>query len=238
MIKHVGRHGDRKVAIIFREVPGEDHMCLVIYPDVLPTHMHNAIMQVLESTAGQSASNLADVLHRNVFPDGRPMLEGLHREGKLKKVATNQIIVTPTATSSVKLDEINRLVKEMESGTEALKRLQEMDKNAGMVPPEVKRQAEAEFKKAQQIMPTAQAPQNGALDDASLANNMLAQAKRMESEAKGLIAEAARMKKEAERMFPGAIVETAQPTMTSVVSPEPAKRGRGRPAKVRVGDAV
>jgi hypothetical protein len=35
MLKHVGRHGDRKVAIIFREIPGEEHMCLVIYPDVL-----------------------------------------------------------------------------------------------------------------------------------------------------------------------------------------------------------
>ena len=32
MIKHIGKHGDRKVAIVFREVPGETHMCLVIYP--------------------------------------------------------------------------------------------------------------------------------------------------------------------------------------------------------------
>jgi hypothetical protein len=38
MLKHIGRHGDRKVAIIFRELPGEEHMCLVIYPETLPTH--------------------------------------------------------------------------------------------------------------------------------------------------------------------------------------------------------
>ena len=25
--RHVGKHGDRKVAIVFREVPGEAHMC-------------------------------------------------------------------------------------------------------------------------------------------------------------------------------------------------------------------
>ena len=211
MLKHIGRHGDRKVAVIFREVPGEDHMCLVIYPDVLPTHMHNALMKVLESAPGQAATNFADVLHRNVFPDGRPMLEALHREGKLKKVATNQVIITPTATSSLKLDELNRLVKEMESGTEALKRLQQIDQNAGMVPPEVKRQAEEEFKKVQQRTntpptPPAQAPQTGALDDHSLAINMLNQAKRMEAEAKGLVAEAARMKKEAEKMYPGVMV--------------------------------
>jgi hypothetical protein len=44
MLKHIGRHGDRKVAIIFRELPGEEHMCLVIYPETLPTHIHNTIM--------------------------------------------------------------------------------------------------------------------------------------------------------------------------------------------------
>jgi hypothetical protein len=27
-MKHVGKHGDRKVCILFRQVPGEDHMCL------------------------------------------------------------------------------------------------------------------------------------------------------------------------------------------------------------------
>ena len=26
-IRHVGKHGDRKVAVVFREVPGEPHMC-------------------------------------------------------------------------------------------------------------------------------------------------------------------------------------------------------------------
>ena len=119
----------------------------------------------------------------------------------------------------------------------SLKRLQQIDQNAGMVPPEVKRAAEEEFKKAQQRQPSQvqpmQAPPNGALDDHSLANNMLAQAKKMEAEAKGLIAEAARMKKEAERMFPGAIVEESH----EVVQADKPKT-RGRPAKARVGDAV
>ena len=74
MLKHIGRHGDRKVAIIFRELPGEEHMCLVIYPDVLPTHIHNSVMSVLESAPGQQATNLADVFHRNLLPDGRNIL--------------------------------------------------------------------------------------------------------------------------------------------------------------------
>jgi hypothetical protein len=242
MLKHVGRHGDRKVAIVFREIPNEDHMCLVIYPDVLPTHIHNSVMSVLESAPGQAATNLADVFHRNLLPDGRAILQTLHAEGMLKKVATNQVILTPTPGSSVKLDEVNRLVKEMESGEQALKRMQEIDQNSGLVDPNVKREAERAFKRQQlereaamrdKGQPVVQADTNGALDDRALAANMLAQAQRMEEEAKGLIAEAARMKKDAERMVPSVSIANA-----TVTASEPAKRGRGRPAKARVGDAV
>ena len=236
MLKHIGRHGDRKVAIVFREIPGEDHMCLVVYPDVLPTHIHNTVMTVLESAPGQQAANLADVLHRNLLPDGRNILATLHHEGMLKKVATNQVILTPTPTTSAKLDEINKLVKEMESGEQALKRLREIDQNAGMVPPEVKREQEREFKRKQ--LEEAQRSGNytppeplnqGGLDDKALAANMLTQAKRMEQEAQGLIAEAARMKKEAERMFPG-----VNPAPAPAATAQPAKRGRGRPSKAEV----
>lgn len=205
MLKHVGRHGDRKVAIIFREIPGEEHMCLVVYPDVLPTHIHDTIMKVLESPAGQTESVLANALHRNLLPDGRVILEALHKEGMLKKISTEHVIVTPTPASSVKLDELNRLVREMEMGGEAAKRMQELDANAGLVPPEVKRRAEAEFKAKQSNQPPMTAPANAALDDKTLAADMVAQAKKMETEARGLIAEASRMKKEAERMFPGVI---------------------------------
>ena len=238
MLKHIGRHGDRKVAIVFREIPNEDHMCLVIYPDVLPTHIHNSVMSVLESAPGQQATNLADVFHRNLLPDGRNILQTLHAEGMLKKVATNQVILTPTPTTSVKLDEVNKLVREMESGEQALKRMKEIDQNSGLVDPNVKREAERNFKRqqlerdaamARSGVPPVQASTADALDDRALAANMLSQAQRMESEAQGLLAEAARMKKEAERMVPS--VSPAAPADT-------ARRGRGRPSKVKVGDAV
>lgn len=241
MLKHIGRHGDRKVAIVFREIPGEDHMCLVIYPDVLPTHIHNTVMKVLESAPGQQATNLADVLHRNLLPDGRPILNALHLEGMLKKIASNQVILTPTPTTSAKLDEINRLVKEMESGTEAMKKLQQLDQNAGIVAPEVKREQEREFKRqrleqeaaaTRQGQPLQPADTNPALDDKALAADMLSQAKRMETEAQGLIAEAARMKKEAERMFPGVVPSTAPATA------EPVAKKRGRASKRVAADAA
>ena len=222
MLKHIGRHGDRKVAILFREVPGEDHMCLVVYPETLPTHIHNSIMSTLESLPGQAAPNLADVLGRNLLPDGRPQLEALHREGMIKKIPANQVIVTPTATSSVKLDEMNQIIREMETGESAHKRLQELDASTGFVDPAQKRKAEAEYKRSRerQAQPAVQpliSDTNSALDDKTLATNMLSQAKRMELEARSLVAEAARMKKDAQRMFPGVrntgdVVAAAAPT--------------------------
>lgn len=240
MLKHVGRHGDRKVAIIFREIPGEDHMCLVIYPDVLPTHIHDTVMRVLESPVGQAESVFANALHRNLLPDGRPILESLHREGMLKKVPANQVIVTPTPASSVKLDELNRLVKEMESGDDARKRMAELDANAGLVDPATKREQEREFKRrrleeeaarSRQGMPPVQADNSNALDDKTLASNMVAQAKRMEQEARGMIAEAARMKKEAERMYPSVVPKEAAPAVEATPAPVEKTTRRGRPAK-------
>ena len=245
MLKHVGRHGDRKVAIVFRELPGEDHMCLVVYTDVLPTHIHDSVMKVIESPAGQAEVSLANALHRNLLTDGRVILEALHREGMLKKVPTSQVIVTPTPTSSVKLDELNRLVKEMESGDEARKKMAELDSNRGLVDPATKREQEREFKRRRLEEDAARAKQgvppvpndSNALDDKSLAANMVAQAKKMETEAKGLIAEAARMKKEAERMFPGVIPKESAPAAEPVAETKaPAKRSRQ--AKAKTTDAA
>ena len=67
-----------------------------------------------------------------------------------------------------------------------------------------------------------QAPESSVLSDRQLAANMLAQAQRMESDAKSLIAEASRMKKEAEKMNPA--VNVADSNLPPVEAPK--KRGR------------
>ena len=129
MIKHIGKHGDRKVAIVFREVPGEEHMCLVVYPDVLPVAMHDAMMKVIESEPGQAAENLGDALFRSLFNDGRAMLQTLHVEGMIKKVQTRQVTVTPTATSHVNLEEMNGIIRKMKLGEDAIREMADLDAN-------------------------------------------------------------------------------------------------------------
>ena len=134
-IRHVGKHGDRKVAVVFREVPGEPHMCLVAYTELLNKHVHDAFIKCIESDIGQNSENLADALNRSYATDGRPILQILHIEGQLKKVQTAQIIMTPAPNTKIRLDELNKMLDEMKLGEEAVKKLSEMDKSLGMQDP-------------------------------------------------------------------------------------------------------
>lgn len=233
-MKHVGKHSDRKIALLFRQVPGEDHMCLIIYPEVLPAHWHDTIMKVLESDVGQQAEELAEALSRSLLPDGRVILNVLHAERMIKKVRTADVIMTPRTDASIRLDELNKMLNEMKMGTDAIKKMAEADATRGLVDAPTKRAAEAEFKSGRQSTAPTQASADSALSDRDLASNMLTQAQRMETEAKGMIAEAARMKKEAEKMFPGVVAKET----TTVTAKTSGKRGRPAKAKTVVADAA
>jgi hypothetical protein len=230
MIKHVGKHGDRKVAIVFREIPAEEHMCLVVYPDVLPVAMHDALMRVIESAPAQTAENLGDALFRELFNDGRPMLQTLHAEGMLKKVQTKQIVVTPNPSSHVNLEEMNEIIRKMKLGEDAIREMADLDNNRGMtgkVRPrdDYGREIGAPTDQVRQGSKTiAGSDASMALDDQSLAQNLLQQAQRMENEAKGLMAESARLLKEAREML-------GEPATAK-------KTTRGRPKKQVVADAA
>lgn len=224
MIKHIGKHGDRKVAIVFREVPGEEHMTLVVYPQTLAVHMHDSIMRVIESPEGQSAENLGDALFRSLLPDGRPMLQTLHSEGMIKKVQAKQVTVTPTPSSSVNLAEMNEIIRKMKMGQEAIQEMANLDANKGYNGKAKRRDdfgREVGAPIPQRMAEVAGSDAAKALDDAQLAQDRMAQATRMEAEARGLLAESARLKAEAEAMAGGA--------------PKPK---RGRQKKVKTADAA
>jgi hypothetical protein len=228
---------DRKCCILFKELPGDEHMCLIIYPEVLPAPWHDAIMKVLESEVGQQASDFADALHRSLLPDGRPILQTLHEERMMKKVRTADVVVTPRQGATIRLDELNKILGEMRQGESAIMKLSENDAARGLVSPEVKRLAEENFKNRNQpaqksSVPPMMAPTTGALTDRDLAANMLAQAIKMDTDARELINEAARLKKEAEKLDPR--------VTPAVLPPPPPPKKRGRPTKEdsAVADAV
>jgi hypothetical protein len=224
MIKHIGKHGDRKVAIVFREVPGEEHMALVVYPETLPISFHDAIMKVIESPVGQEAENLGDALFRSLLSDGRPMLQTLHVEGMIKKVQAKQVTVTPGGNSTVNLDEMNGIIRKMKMGEDAIREMAELDANKGYTGKAKRRDdfgREVGAPIPQRMAEVAGSDAARALDDRAIAQDRLQQAQRMEAEARGLLAESARLKAEAEAMSGGA--------------PKPK---RGRQKKVNAADAA
>lgn len=223
MIKHVGRIGDRKVVVIFREVPGEDHMALVLYTETLPAAWHDSVMRVVEDAPAQNSENLGDVLFRSMLPDGRIMLETFHREHMIKKVQTSQVLMTPSSGHpGVRLDELNKIINELKVGSDAAQKMAELDSSAGLAKQPPLRDSTGR-KVQQPVASTLTASTVDALDDSALARNMRDQAAKMAVEAKGLLAESERLKKEAAKLEG---------------TTEPLSRSRGRPKKATVADAA
>jgi len=207
MLKHVGKHNDKRCVIVFRKIPELDHMALVVYSDLLPRMIHDEIMRAVESPQGQEARELSDVLFRTIMADGHNCLESLHRNGLLKKVPTNQVLVTPTSTSSVRLDELNDILDEMQKGEEAVKKLQEMDASRGMTGKQKPRRAEIQEigeRRTREAQGNTSAADMlaGMLTDSDLAAQRLEQAQKMEASARQLLAEAERLKTEAQSLSP------------------------------------
>jgi hypothetical protein len=208
MIKHVGKHNHRRVAIVYRTVPDEDHMALVVYTDALPQMVHDEAMKVLESEIGQNAKELADALFRTTMADGTNCLTALHKGGWLKKVPTNQVIVTPTAKSTCRLDELNNLLQKIEDGGDAAATLADMDKNRGIrgANPnvvegrEVGTPASLATRSSDMFGDVAPTAAGDVLTDDVLANQRVDQAHKLEAEAKALLAEAKRLKQEATQL--------------------------------------
>ena len=208
MIKHVGKHNNKKIVLLWRRVPNEAHMCLVAYSDTLPRLIHDELMKCLESAIGQNAKELSDVLFRTTMADGRNLLEVMHKEGFIKKAPTSQVLITPTAKSSVRLDELNDILDEMDKGEEALKRMAEIDAGAGM-------SGKKRVKEGREVgMPpnntsvsrtnidvdatdSAAAYLKGVLSDSDIAEQRLSQATQMKKQAEQLLAEAKRLEQEA-----------------------------------------
>ncbi len=227
-LRHVGKIGDKKVAILFREVPGEPHMCLVTYTELLNRHIHDPMMAAIESQIGQSATNLADALNRSYTKDGKIILQVLHAEGLIKRVQTEQVMVTPNSSTKIKLSELNKILDEMEQGEKAVERLKELDASRGLQDPADVARRIREGANQEPVKGIQGA--EGVMGDSAIANNLLSQARRMEAEAKGLLAESARLQQEANDML--GIPTTTQTTAPAIDAP--VKKSRGRPKKVSV----
>jgi hypothetical protein len=111
-LKHVGRlkNNKKRTIVAYRTLPGDPYSCLVVLTESLPADEHDVLIKLVESPAGQQANELAEAMARSYLPDGRNMLAGFHATGKLKKLRTVDVEMTPDTKSVVGLDQLNELI--------------------------------------------------------------------------------------------------------------------------------
>jgi hypothetical protein len=186
-LKHIGRmkKTGRKVAVVFRTLPGEPESCLVCPTENLRDADHDLLMTLIESNTGQVADELADAMQRTPLGDGSIMLARFHTTGNLTKVSTSNVEMTPNPSTVVSLDELNKQIAEIKGV--AIKDLAV----GGSSVEEVGEVRTLETPDASAESQTAETP----LSDEKLATKLRA-------DADGLFKEATDLRKQAEELSP------------------------------------
>jgi hypothetical protein len=191
-MKHIGKIKNTgvKVLVAFRTVPGESNTALVIHAAQLPDAQHDSIMTLVETDQAQSSFEFGEILFARPFPDGRPMLRALQAEGRLQKVPTDAVIMTPSIGSEIPLDQLNLLIAEQKNCT--VDELCTFVSGYAGDKSETKKQETSTQSEAVKPM---QASANEVLDDKDIA-------KGLRSQADALYKEAARLRKQADDLDP------------------------------------
>ena len=118
-LKHVGRltTNNRKLIVAYRVVPNEPDNCLVVHTENLDAADHDDLIKLVEGNAGQSEDHLAIAMARTQLQDGRNMLAGFHTTGKLVKVPTEIVEMTPNNQTSINLKELNEIIAKQQGIT-------------------------------------------------------------------------------------------------------------------------
>lgn len=211
-IKHVGVNGNqKKVVVVFREVPGDSDSALVIPTDSLPQLYHDDLIRAIESTNCQASLDPSEFLFRQSFHDGTNMLNTIHQRGWMVKVPTKSVVMTPRPGLNINLVDLNRELKQLsneQAASSGATRSSDIATNAPSQP---------------QTQPEPARNPPGVIDDTQLAAKFRAQANSFEAEAR-------RLREEAEKLDPKSVV-AAVPEKSSPLPATEAKRGRGRPSK-------
>lgn len=195
-LKHVGRMigNQRKVIIAYRVLPGDPDHCLVVQTENLDAEMHDSIIKLVESNAGQTAYEFAEAMTRSRMADGRIMLAALHTTGKLTRMPTTGIEMVPNQQTSILLSELNKSIAESKGVTVNDLALNDGDGNT---------KPQQELTQTPVVEETSQA-----LDDEAIAKNL-------RSQADAMFKEAQRLRKEADELSPSK-KKTSKKTTESV----------------------
>jgi len=210
-MKHIGKIANTglKCVVVFREIYDErgnvidDKNCLIVETERLPDMEHDDVVRVVQSPEAQDAIEFYQIAHRSLFSDGENMLKRLHEGGYLKKYPTDQVNMTPNNHTSVKLSDINQIVRKQSSG------MSERDITNSMV-----NDTDSPPRTQTSLDPTQtidQAVNTGeqVLDETAIAKSLL-------SQADTFLAEAERLRDEAYDMAPDLKPKRGRPKKATV----------------------
>ena len=191
-VKHVGQVANTglKCVVVFREIYDENgnvtdpNHCLIVETERLPDMEHDDMVRVVESPTAQESQEFYNVAHRNMFSDGINMLVKLNKRGYLKKYPTDQIMMTPNPSTSIKLSEINEIVRKQKTGMSPQDIENSMVDDTDSAPRTSTSLSQSQT--IDQAVPTGEE----VLNDGALAKTMLEQADTYENEVKRLREEA------------------------------------------------
>lgn len=191
-VKHVGQVANTglKCVVVFREIYDENgnvtdpNHCLIVETERLPDMEHDDMVRVVESPTAQESQEFYNVAHRNMFSDGINMLVKLNKRGYLKKYPTDQILMTPNPSTSIKLSEINEIVRKQKTGMSPQDIENSMVDDTDSAPRTSTSLSQSQT--IDQAVPTGEE----VLNDGALAKTMLEQADTYENEVKRLREEA------------------------------------------------
>jgi hypothetical protein len=181
-LKLVGRmvNNQRKVIVAYRVVPNESDSAIVVTTENLDSADHDTLIRTVESDAGQSANEFADVMARTKLSDGSNMLARFHTTGKMVKVKQADVEMVPDTQTTINLAELNKLIAEQQGVTVADLAVKDTAKR------EVVAEEYDLDKMEAPVEVQAAATENQVLSDEELAAKYRSDADRMFKEAKAL----------------------------------------------------
>jgi hypothetical protein len=195
-MKHVGRvkNTDRRCVVVFREIYDDrgnvvdENNCLVFETETLPDAEHQDLMRIVESELAQGTGELYNVLARQRLGSGMPALSWLVQSGRLRKFPTNNVELTPDASTRIGLDKINKIVKMQKTGASEADIKRVLQDDTDLPPRKATEAAQFLAENAPDAVTTdpANAQSGDLLDDAAIARARIEQAEMFERQAEEL----------------------------------------------------
>ena len=119
--KHVGRVSKtkKKCGVVYRVVPGEPENCVIVLTESLEAADHDSLINLINSATAQDSYELGEAMARSQLSDGSNMLARFHTTGRMQKVATNLVEMTPNNNASINLAELNNIIAQQKGVTVA-----------------------------------------------------------------------------------------------------------------------